>query len=87
MLASVSDMTNNTVAHTTLIRGSHVVTMNATRDIIRHGAVVIEGDRIVAVGKADDLLAQFPDARVVGGDRFVITPGWSIRISTSPVSP
>jgi 5-methylthioadenosine/S-adenosylhomocysteine deaminase len=60
---------------TTLIKGSHVVTMNARRDIIRHGAVVIEADRIVAVGKTDDLVVRYPQAKVVGGDRFVITPG------------
>lgn len=53
----------------------YVVTMNATRDIIRDGGVVIEGDRIVAVGKAADLAAQYPDATRVGGERFVVTPG------------
>jgi cytosine/adenosine deaminase-related metal-dependent hydrolase len=59
----------------TLIAGSHVVTMNPARDIIRHGAVVVDGDRIVAVGKAADLAAQHPDAVHVGGERFVVTPG------------
>ena len=29
----------------TLIVGSHVVTMNATRDVIRHGAVAVRGNR------------------------------------------
>jgi cytosine/adenosine deaminase-related metal-dependent hydrolase len=59
----------------TLIAGSHVVTMNAARDIIRHGAVVLDGDRIVDVGKAADLAAQHPDAVRAGGERFVVTPG------------
>ena len=36
--------------------------MNATRDIIRHGAVLIDGDRIVEVGKSADLEARHPDA-------------------------
>ena len=43
----------------TLIAGSHVVTMNAARDIIRHGAVVVDGDRIVDVGKAAELESKF----------------------------
>jgi len=60
---------------TTLVKGWHVVTMNARRDVIRDGAVLIEGDRIVSVGKARDLEAQNPEATVVGGDRFVVTPG------------
>ena len=59
----------------TLIAGSHVVTMNAARDIIRHGAVVVEGDRIVDVGKASELEAKHPDAQRAGGERFVVTPG------------
>ncbi len=61
--------------HLTLIAGTQVVTMNATRDIIRNGAVVVQGDRIVAVGKAADLTQAYPQATVVGGDHFVVTPG------------
>src|SRR6186997_1505351 len=49
--------------------------MNAARDIIRHGAVVLDGDRIVDVGKAADLAVQHPDAVRAGGERFVVTPG------------
>jgi 5-methylthioadenosine/S-adenosylhomocysteine deaminase len=59
----------------TLISGSHVVTMNATRDVIRDGAVLIEDDRIVAIGKSSELAAAHPDAERVGGRRFVVTPG------------
>ena len=39
----------------TIIKGWYVVTMNATRDIIRNGAVAIRGREIVAVGKASDI--------------------------------
>jgi 5-methylthioadenosine/S-adenosylhomocysteine deaminase len=73
----------------TVIRGSHVVTMNATRDIIRHGAVMIDGDRIADVGKADDLIARHPDATVAGGERFVVTPGMvntHIHITGEPLT-
>ena len=49
--------------------------MNPTRDIIRHGAVAIRGNEIVAVGKASDLEAAYDAAETVGGDRFVVTPG------------
>ena len=59
----------------TLIKGWYVVTMNPTRDIIRHGAVAIRGSEIVAVGKASDLEVAYEAAETVGGDRFVITPG------------
>ncbi|MEY2444591.1 MAG: 5-methylthioadenosine/S-adenosylhomocysteine deaminase, partial [Ilumatobacteraceae bacterium] len=49
--------------------------MNATRDIIRDGAVAVQGDRIIAVGKAGELAGRYPQATVVGGDHFVVTPG------------
>ena len=59
----------------TLILGSHVVTMNATRDIIRDGAVALRGSRIVDVGKACDLEERYVASETVGGDRVVVTPG------------
>lgn len=59
----------------TLILGSHVVTMNPTRDVIRHGAVAIRGNEIVDVGKQSDLEALYTANETVGGDRFVVTPG------------
>ena len=59
----------------TLVVGSHVVTMNATRDVIRHGAVAVRGNEIVDVGKQSDLEALYTATATVGGDRFVVTPG------------
>lgn len=58
-----------------LIKGWYVVTMNATRDIIHDGAVAIRDDRIVAVGKASQLEAQYTAKETIGGDHFVVTPG------------
>ena len=58
-----------------LIKGWHVVTMNATRDIIRDGAVAIRGSDIVAVGKTEDLQKKYTASETIGGDRFVVTPG------------
>lgn len=58
-----------------IIEGWYVVTMNARRDIIRHGAVAVRGGRIVAVDKASVIHAEYEAERVIGGDRFVVTPG------------
>ena len=74
----------------TLIKGWYVVTMNPTRDIIRHGAVAVRGSEIVAVGKASDLEAAYDAATTVGGDRFVVTPGLvntHIHITGEPPHP
>ena len=49
--------------------------MNADRDIIRNGAVAVTGSTIVAVGKGVDLERDYAPKRVIGGDRFVVTPG------------
>jgi 5-methylthioadenosine/S-adenosylhomocysteine deaminase len=59
----------------TLVVGSHVVTMNETRDVIRHGSVAIRGNEIIAVGKQTDLEASYTAKNTVGSDRFVVTPG------------
>ncbi len=59
----------------TIIHGWQVVTMNETRDIIRDGAVAIDEGRIVAVDKASVIGAAYEADRVIGGDRFVVTPG------------
>jgi cytosine/adenosine deaminase-related metal-dependent hydrolase len=59
----------------TMIHGWQVVTMNETRDIIRDGAVAVHDGRIVAVDKASAIGAAYTADRVIGGDRFVVTPG------------
>lgn len=72
-----------------LIRGWYVVTMNEARDVIRDGAVAVKGSTIVAVGKADDLANRYTADRVIGGDRFVVTPGMvntHIHITGEPLT-
>ncbi len=59
-----------------LVRGRDVITMDAARTVVRDGAVAIEGSVIVAVGPFADLVAQFPDAEVVGDPQAVVTPGY-----------
>ena len=50
--------------HTVLITHAHVVTMNARREIIEDGAVIIRGSRIIAVGPAA-LAAQFTALKTI----------------------
>ena len=59
-----------------LVVGRDVVTMNARREIIRDGAVLVEHGRITAVGKATDLRAAHPGVAVLGDAHAVITPGF-----------
>ena len=72
-----------------LVKGWYVVTMNATRDVIHDGAIAIRGNTIVDVGKAHDLERTYEPARVIGGDRFVVTPGMvntHIHITGEPLT-
>ena len=74
----------------TLISGALVVTMNERREVVQDGAVAIVGDRIVDVGKAADLKERYAAADVVGGQRFVVTPGLvntHIHITGEPPHP
>jgi 5-methylthioadenosine/S-adenosylhomocysteine deaminase len=59
-----------------LVIGHDVVTMNSRREIIRNGAVAVDGATIVAVDKADALRARFPDATILGDAGAVVTPGF-----------
>jgi 5-methylthioadenosine/S-adenosylhomocysteine deaminase len=73
----------------TLVVGSHVVTMNETRDVIRHGSVAIRGNEIIDVGKQTDLEASYTAKNTVGSDRFVVTPGMvntHIHITGEPLT-
>ena len=60
---------------TTLLCNATVVTMAKDRRIIADGAVAYAGERIVGVGKTDDLARRFPNAarRSLGG--ALVAPG------------
>ncbi|UUZ59848.1 8-oxoguanine deaminase [Nocardioides sp. B-3] len=57
----------------TVIDGAAIVTMDGSRREIADGYVVVEGDRITAVGAGR--APAFPGARVIDGRGCVITPG------------
>lgn len=59
-----------------LVVGHDVITMNARREILRHGAVAVRSGVITAIGKADDLRARWPGVPVLGDDDAVVTPGF-----------
>lgn len=58
-----------------LVRGGTVVTMNAQGQILEDGAVVIGGDRILAVGPAAELTARFKAARTLDATGKIVMPG------------
>ncbi|MCY3923983.1 MAG: amidohydrolase family protein [bacterium] len=58
-----------------LICGGDVVTMNARRDVLVGGTVVIAGDRIVAVGSTAALRSAYPGATELDASGCIVTPG------------
>lgn len=59
----------------TLYTADYVLTQNASRDIIRYGAVAVSGNSILSVGHSDMLSVMYPDARKVDLGCAVILPG------------
>ena len=57
-----------------IITHAHVVTMNARREIIEDGAVIIRGSRIIAVGPAA-LATQFTAPKTIDARGNLVLPG------------
>lgn len=53
-----------------------IVTMDARRRIITDGAIVLQGERIAAVGKAAELKSRFPAAENFDGQGMLALPGF-----------
>jgi len=60
---------------TTLVTGGTIVTMDAQNRVIADGAVVIDHDRIVAVGPAAEIAAKYDAAERVDVRGQVVLPG------------
>jgi len=58
-----------------MIEAGSIITMDATRRIIRDGAIAVKGDRIVAVDKRSALRDKYKAKRTVDGRSHVVTPG------------
>src|SRR5262245_11039603 len=60
----------------TLIRGAQVLTLDPKRPVITNGAVLIEGDRIVAVDTFDALRKSPGIEKELGNDDTWVVPGF-----------
>ena len=53
-----------------------LITMDAGRRVIRNAGIAVDGGKIVAVGKSDDITARYAARRSVEGYGTVVTPGF-----------
>jgi 5-methylthioadenosine/S-adenosylhomocysteine deaminase len=59
-----------------IVRGGHVLTMDADRTVLLDAAVVVADAMIVAIGDRTAMLSRHPDVPVIGGPDQVVTPGF-----------
>ena len=60
-----------------VLRGRYVITAvhDGHADVLEHGAVAYDGDRILEIGKSDDVARHHPDAVTLGSDEILVLPG------------
>ena len=58
-----------------LIENTTIVTMNAQREVLSGASIAIVGERIAALGPADEVRAQYPEADCIDGHGKVVLPG------------
>jgi 5-methylthioadenosine/S-adenosylhomocysteine deaminase len=59
----------------TILADATLVTMNPQRDVLDRASLLIEGDRIAAIGTAAGLTAQAPEAEVIDLTGSIVIPG------------
>jgi len=60
----------------TIISNCYVVTMNDRREYFASGAIAVSGNRIVAVGRENDVLARYRARRTIDAGGGIVHPGF-----------
>lgn len=60
---------------TLLVTNATIVTIDPERRVLHDAAIAADGDRIVAIGPTEELIARYPDAEVIDGRGTVAMPG------------
>src|SRR5215475_11991120 len=58
-----------------LFTNATIITMNPQRDIINNGAIAVQGNRIIAIGKTAALQERYPDHEAIDVGGKLIIPG------------
>jgi 5-methylthioadenosine/S-adenosylhomocysteine deaminase len=58
-----------------LIKNANIITVDKTNRVIRNGAIFLENDRIVDIGKADDLSHKYKAEKTIDAKQNLVIPG------------
>ena len=58
-----------------IFNNATIITMNPKREIITHGAIAISGQKIVAIGKSNQVIEKYPEKKRINCNGNVILPG------------
>ena len=58
-----------------IIKGDHIVSMDAENSVYRHAAVAVDKGVIIAIGPANEVLSAYYSDKVLQGDNRIVLPG------------
>ena len=58
-----------------LIKNGYIVTVDKERRVIEDGAVVVERDKIVEIGKTPDIIGKYSAEKVIDARGTMVLPG------------
>ena len=58
-----------------IVRGDYVVSMDKDGTVYENGAVAINENLIIAIGPAEQILAEYPAVQTLAGDKRIVMPG------------
>ncbi len=59
-----------------IVKGRWVLTGDDSQPLFTDAAVIVEADRILAVGPCAELVGAYPEAEHLGCDDFAVMPGF-----------
>ena len=57
-----------------IIKNGQILTMNANKDVIENGVIIVDNDRIVAIGNSK-LLSKYKSNQVIDAKKGIVIPG------------
>ena len=71
-----SDGIKSTMQPSLIIRGGHIATVNAKKEVLKDAAIAITDDTISHIGTYEAIRNQFPNVPVIGTSSSIVTPGY-----------